>query len=112
MSGRLVLADGTVVSKAQLFQRHLVDAVQCLADIIASDTSKERDKIAAGKIIIEHSVGTPKQHVEVKSGDNSAANATVIQVALEQESLDNLRSILAAPIIDVEGEIVEDDDGE
>jgi hypothetical protein len=41
-----------------------LDAVQCLANIVVSDKSKDADKISASKIIIEYSYGKPKERVE------------------------------------------------
>ena len=47
-----------------LMRLYSVDAIQCLANIVVSDTSKDADKISASKIIIEYSYGKPKEHVE------------------------------------------------
>jgi len=41
-----------------------LDAIQCLANIVVSDKSKDADKISASKIIIEYSYGKPKERVE------------------------------------------------
>jgi len=41
-----------------------LDAIQCLANIVVSDKSKDTDKISASKIIIEYSYGKPKERVE------------------------------------------------
>lgn len=41
-----------------------LDAVQCLANIVVSEKSKDADKISASKIIIEYAYGKPKEKVE------------------------------------------------
>jgi hypothetical protein len=41
-----------------------LDAIQCLANIVVSDKSKDADKISASKIIIEYAYGKPKERIE------------------------------------------------
>jgi hypothetical protein len=41
-----------------------LDAVQCLANIVANEKSRDSDKISASKIIIEYCYGKPKETVE------------------------------------------------
>lgn len=41
-----------------------LDAIQCLANIVVSEKSKDADKISASKIIIEYAYGKPKERVE------------------------------------------------
>jgi hypothetical protein len=47
-----------------LMMPYSLDAVQCLANIVVSDKSKDADKISASKIIIEYSYGKPKERIE------------------------------------------------
>ena len=47
-----------------LMMPYSLDAIQCLANIVVSDKSKDTDKISASKIIIEYSYGKPKERVE------------------------------------------------
>ena len=47
-----------------LMMPYSLDAVQCLANIVVSDKSKDTDKISASKIIIEYAYGKPKERVE------------------------------------------------
>jgi hypothetical protein len=47
-----------------LMMPYSLDAVQCLANIVVSEKSKDADKISASKIIIEYSYGKPKEKVE------------------------------------------------
>ncbi len=47
-----------------LMMPYSLDAVQCLANIVVSDKSKDADKISASKIIIEYTYGKPKERVE------------------------------------------------
>jgi len=47
-----------------LMMPYSLDAIQCLANIVVSDKSKDADKISASKIIIEYSYGKPKERVE------------------------------------------------
>lgn len=105
----IALADGRLVSRTELFQMHLGDAVQCLADVLHSEKSKDRDRIVAAKILIEHAVGTPKQHVEVNS-TSDRQNANVIAVTLDQTDVSTLKALLNAEVIDVEPEMLEPDD--
>ena len=47
-----------------LMMPYSLDAIQCLANIVVSDKSKDADKISASKIIIEYSYGKPKERIE------------------------------------------------
>jgi hypothetical protein len=47
-----------------LMMPYSLDAIQCLANIVVSDKSKDTDKISASKIIIEYAYGKPKERVE------------------------------------------------
>lgn len=47
-----------------LMMPYSLDAVQCLANIVVSEKSKDADKISASKIIIEYAYGKPKERVE------------------------------------------------
>ena len=47
-----------------LMMPYSLDAIQCLANIVVNETSKDADKISASKIIIEYSYGKPKERVE------------------------------------------------
>lgn len=47
-----------------LMMPYSLDAIQCLANIVVSDKSKDADKISASKIIIEYSYGKPKEKIE------------------------------------------------
>lgn len=47
-----------------LMAPYSLDAIQCLANIVVNETSKDSDKISASKIIIEYSYGKPKERVE------------------------------------------------
>lgn len=39
-------------------------AIQCLANIVVSEKSKDSDKISASKIIIEYTYGKPKETID------------------------------------------------
>ena len=41
-----------------------LDAIQCLANIVKNNLSKDSDKISASKIIIEYCYGKPKETVD------------------------------------------------
>ncbi|CAB5217962.1 hypothetical protein UFOVP207_48 [uncultured Caudovirales phage] len=47
-----------------LMMPYSLDAIQCLANIVVSDKSKDTDKISASKIIIEYAYGKPKEKIE------------------------------------------------
>ena len=47
-----------------LMKPYSLDAVQCLANIIVNDKSRDSDKISAAKLIIEYTYGKPKETVE------------------------------------------------
>lgn len=48
-----------------LMTPYSLDAIQCLANIVVSDKSKDTDKISASKIIIEYSYGKPKERMDL-----------------------------------------------
>jgi hypothetical protein len=47
-----------------LMKPHSIDAIECLAKIITSETSKDTDKISAAKLIIAYTYGNPKETVD------------------------------------------------
>ena len=53
-----------------LMKPYSLDAVQCLANIIVNDKSKDSDKISAAKLIIEYTYGKPKETVETTHNIN------------------------------------------
>jgi hypothetical protein len=53
-----------------LMKPYSLDAVQCLANIIVNDKSRDSDKISAAKLIIEYTYGKPKETVETTHNIN------------------------------------------
>jgi hypothetical protein len=47
-----------------LMKPYSLDAVQCLANIVISDKSRDSDKISAAKLIIEYTYGKPKETID------------------------------------------------
>ena len=47
-----------------LMKPHSEKAITCLANILTSVTSNDRDKISAAKLIIEYTYGKPKETIE------------------------------------------------
>lgn len=47
-----------------LMKPYSLDAIQCLANIIISDKSRDTDKISASKLILAYTYGNPKDTVE------------------------------------------------
>lgn len=47
-----------------LMKPYSLDAVQCLANIVVSDKSRDSDKISAAKLIIEYTYGKPKETID------------------------------------------------
>jgi hypothetical protein len=47
-----------------LMKPYSLDAIQCLANIIINDKSRDADKISASKLILAYTYGNPKDKVE------------------------------------------------
>ena len=53
-----------------LMKPYSLDAVQCLANIIVNEKSRDSDKISAAKLIIEYTYGKPKETIETTHNVN------------------------------------------
>jgi hypothetical protein len=53
-----------------LMKPYSLDAIKCLAEIVISDKSNDRDKISASKLIIEYTYGKPKETSEITHNVN------------------------------------------
>ena len=53
-----------------LMKPYSLDAVQCLANIIVNEKSRDSDKISAAKLIIEYTYGKPKETIEATHNVN------------------------------------------
>ena len=54
-----------------LMKPHSIEAIQCLANIVKSETSKDTDKISAAKLIIAYTYGNPKETIETTHNLNN-----------------------------------------
>jgi hypothetical protein len=54
-----------------LMKPYSLDAIKCLAEIVISEKSNDRDKISASKLIIEYTYGKPKETVETTHNINN-----------------------------------------
>ena len=99
---------GGFISRTELFQRDVVEVVETLMTIVRDPKSKDRDKIVAGKILIEHAFGAPKQHVDLT--DHTTDNVRTI--VADDIPLDELRKLVNAKVIELDAEIVDDDGDE
>jgi hypothetical protein len=54
-----------------LMKPHSIEAIQCLANIVKSGTSKDADKISAAKLIIAYTYGNPKETIETTHNLNN-----------------------------------------
>lgn len=86
----IYLPDGTKITQTQLFQRNIAEVHQVLVDIVLSPSSKDRDKIVAGKILMDRAFGTPKQQIEVNNTGDASAHA----INLKQETTEALRELV------------------
>lgn len=47
-----------------LMKPYSLDAVQCLANIVVNEKSKDADRISASKLILAYTYGNPKETIE------------------------------------------------